>query len=180
MSLSFLNIYSSVILLWFVVPGNAQENYVTRNGKILITANNSNRVTKLHSDKVQIQLNLQTAEFSLSLPIWWLHSEIDSLDRKLSLSFDEWMHIKGMLNLNEIKTTPHEPYHFKFDAIIAYKDILTDIQGYGHLEHIPGNDQPACRLGLNFELSDFELFHGYSEDLVFQIIQSILNQSEIE
>jgi hypothetical protein len=154
----------------------AQNTYVTRHGNLYITNKDSTKELTLHSNEIHIILNMKTAEFDFSIPIHSLHSEIDSFKKKIK-NEEETIHVQGFLSLNKIETDPHDPYHFNFEAEINYGNYSKSVAGTGELEHIPGSAQPVCKLSLNFEIDEFELFNGYCDDLRFTVVQSILNQS---
>lgn len=166
----------AILLTVIASSGYTQEISYSRNGTLLMTNQKIDETTRFHSNEIKILLNLKTAEFKLTFPIRSLHSGVDSLDRELQNMEHAFIQVSGFLNLNEINTQPHEPYHFKFNSYIRYNDFYKELKGYGHLEHIPGKEQPACRLGLNFEIEDFELFSGFKSDFRFQVVQSILSQ----
>lgn len=175
----FFKISLTMLLTFIAYTGYTQEIYYTRNGTLLMTFQKIDEIARFHSNEIQILLNLKTAEFKLTFPIRSLHSGIDSLDREFQNKENDFIQVSGFLNLNEINTQPHEPYHFKFDSNIRYNDFYKDLKGYGHLEHIPGSEQPACRLSLNFDIDDFELISGFKNDFRFLVVQSILSQSII-
>ncbi len=156
----------------------AQGQYQTKNGVISIASASSEHGERptLHSSKLSVTLNMKTAEFDFILPIQSLHSGVDSIDSRLYREEYNNIQVSGMMNMDGVKTQPHTPIHFVFKAILKYKDLVHDLNGEGHLEHIPGNEQPACRLRLNFNIEDFELYYGFRSDFRFQIMQSILYQ----
>ncbi len=152
------------------------QDYQTKKGVLSITSGNNENIPTFHSNKLHVVLNLKTAEFEFILPVKSLHSGVDSVDYKFSRIENSEMRVQGTMHMNGIKTQPHKPIHFVFNAILTINDLVKELEGEGHLEHIPGNEQPACRLKLNFEVNDFELLEGYRDDFNFQIIQSILYQ----
>ncbi len=157
----------------------AQDVYRTKNGTLMITLMDQGEMLKFHTNTLQINLNLKTAEFEFWVPVNSLHSSVDSLNYYLKRNEIDIMKFKGVLNLDEIKTEPHEPYNFKFIADLEYQGLNKGIEGYGRLEHIPGREQPACQLSLSFEMGDFEIISGIRDDFRFQLIQSILYQQGI-
>jgi hypothetical protein len=156
-----------------------QDIYATRHGVLYVTNKDLKNALTLHSNEIHILLDMKTAEFDFSIPIHSLHSDIDSLKNRIKNEDEKTIHVQGFLNLEKIDTNPHDPYYFTFKAELNYANYSKNIAGNGELEHIPGNEQPVCRLGLNFEIDDFELFSTYRDDLRFRVVQSILSQSGI-
>lgn len=152
------------------------QNYQTKKGVLSITSGSNENITTFHSNKLHVVLNLKTAEFEFILPIKSLHSGVDSINHKIFGMENSEMKVEGTMRMDGINTQPHSPIHFVFNAVLTSNDLTKELQGVGHLEHIPGNDQPACRLQLTFEVLDFELIDGYRDDFSFQIMQSILYQ----
>ncbi len=152
------------------------QDYQTKKGVLSITSSSNENIPTLHSTKLHVVLNLKTADFEFVLPIKSLHSGVDSIDYKIAGMENSEIRVQGTMRMDGIKTQPHAPIHFVFNAILTSNDLIKELEGEGHLEHIPGNDQPACRLKLTFEVNDFELLDGYRDDFNFQIIQSILYQ----
>ncbi len=179
MKLFFACIFIPAIFLAVIPQSQAQDIYRTKNGTLMITLMDRVETVKFHTNTLQINLNLKTAEFDFSLPLNSLHSTVDSLNQPLKRNENDVMRFKGILNLDEIRTEPHEPYIFKFNADLEYNDIRKTVEGIGRLEHIPGREQPACQLSLSFDIKDFELIDGMKDNFRFQLIQSILYQSGI-
>jgi len=155
----------------------AQDTYTTQHGVLYLTNNEARNPVKFHSNEIHILLNMRTAEFNFSIPIKLLHSEIDSLNNMIKNEEEKIISLHGFLNLEKVDTQPHNPYHFKFESEINYGIYSKNLDGIGELEHIPGEEQPACQLNLSFDLDDFELFEGLKDDFRVIVVQSILYQS---
>ncbi len=162
----------------------AQEIYQTKKGTLAIIASTPETTIFAHSKQLEIRLDYKTAEIIAQLPLSSLHTGIDSLDIFFQSAKSSFVLLEGKLGIEYINTQAHPVQNFKFRANLNYGDKITEVLGEGQLQHIDGGESVACLLGLSFTIDPdiFELNQLLSwnkEQLKIQIIQSVLNQSDV-
>ncbi len=178
------NLVLMVLVTCLGLNAISQEIYQTKKGTLAIMANTPETTITAHSKQLEIRLDYKTAEIIVRLPLSSLHTGIDSLDAYFQSAKSPFVLLEGKLGIEYINTQAHPVQNFKFRANLSYQDIVTEVLGEGQLQHIDGGETVACLLGLSFTIDPdiFELHQLLSwnqETLKVQVIQAILNQSDV-
>ena len=124
----------TIIVILFTTNTMAQDVYRTLNGKMLITVVSNDSILKIKNDELVIQLNYETARFTMKMDKSNFKTGIDSLDKKLAQLKYEIIEYKGVLGVQSINTEGHPPLDFNVEGVLSTNNNI--IKGTGHLEHI--------------------------------------------
>jgi hypothetical protein len=157
----------------------AQDVYRTLNGKMLITVVSNDSILKIKNDELVIQLNYETARFTMKMDKSNFKTGIDSLDKKLAQLKYEIIEYKGVLGVQSINTEGHPPLDFNVEGVLSTNNNI--IKGTGHLEHIANRGLFSCVLTLKFNINKNDLglnIEGLviEENIQIEIVQNVLNK----
>jgi hypothetical protein len=157
----------------------AQDIYRTLNGKMLITVVSNDSILKIKNDELVIQLNYETARFTMKMDKSNFKTGIDSLDKKLTQLKYEIIEYKGVLGVQSINTEGHPPLDFNVEGVLSTNNNI--IKGTGHLEHIANRGLFSCVLTLKFNINKNDLglnIEGLviEENIQIEIVQNVLNK----
>lgn len=137
----------TIIVILFTTNTMAQDIYRTLNGKMLITVVSNDSILKIKNDELVIQLNYETARFTMKMDKSNFKTGIDSLDKKLTQLKYEIIEYKGVLGVQSINTEGHPPLDFNVEGVLSTNNNI--IKGTGHLEHIANRGLFSCVLTLS-------------------------------
>jgi len=157
----------------------AQDVYRTLNGKMLITVVSNDSILKIKNDELVIQLNYETARFTMKMDKSNFKTGIDSLDKKLAQLKYEIIEYKGVLGIQSINTEGHPHLDFNVEGVLSTNNNI--IKGTGHLEHIANRGLFSCVLTLKFNINKNDLglnIEGLviEENIQIEIVQNVLNK----
>lgn len=169
----------TIIVILFTTNTMAQDVYRTLNGKMLITVVSNDSILKIKNDELVIQLNYETARFTMKMDKSNFKTGIDSLDKKLAQLKYEIIEYKGVLGVQSINTEGHPPLDFNVDGVLSTNNNI--IKGTGHLEHIANRGLFSCVLTLKFNINKNDLglnIEGLviEENIQIEIVQNVLNK----
>jgi hypothetical protein len=174
----FILISVGVLML---TKGYSQDVYRTLNGQMLITAISNDSVLKITNKELVIQLNYETARFTMKMDKSNFITGIDSLDKKLAQLKYEIIEYKGKLGIDNINTNGHPPLDFGVEGVLSTNDNI--IRGTGRLEHISSRGVFSCLLTLRFNINKNDVgldFRGLDieDEVQIEIVQSVLNKTK--
>jgi hypothetical protein len=163
----------------FISP-KTQDIYGTTNGIIDIAGvwNGKNLIAS--SNKLQVELNYETAEIQIRLDVSTLRTGIDTLDQILSRQGRDFLVYDGQLGIDYISTLKHPAQQFGISGTLSCAHSDNNFRGVGLLEHIEA-DLYSCVLTMSFEMSfsdtnlEIEL-PGLEDRFRISIIQIILRR----
>jgi|TARA_R110000782_G_scaffold270482_1_gene371731 hypothetical protein len=169
----------TIIVILFTTNTMAQDIYRTLNGKMLITVVSNDSILKIKNDELVIQLNYETARFTMKMDKSNFKTGIDSLDKKLTQLKYEIIEYKGVLGVQSINTEGHPPLDFNVEGVLSTNNNI--IKGTGHLEHIANRGLFSCVLTLKFNINKNDLglnIEGLviEENIQIEIVQNVLNK----
>lgn len=169
----------TIIVILFTTNTMAQDVYRTLNGKMLITVVSNDSILKIKNDELVIQLNYETARFTMKMDKSNFKTGIDSLDKKLAQLKYEIIEYKGVLGVQSINTEGHPPLDFNVEGVLSTNNNI--IKGIGHLEHIANRGLFSCVLTLKFNINKNDLglnIEGLviEENIQIEIVQNVLNK----
>ncbi|KJS04383.1 MAG: hypothetical protein P1U44_12165 [Vicingaceae bacterium] len=169
----------TIIVILFTTNTMAQDVYRTLNGKMLITVVSNDSILKIKNDELVIQLNYETARFTMKMDKSNFKTGIDSLDKKLAQLKYEIIEYKGVLGVQSINTEGHPPLDFNVEGVLSTNNNI--IKGTGHLEHIANRGLFSCVLTLKFNINKNDLglnIEGLviEENIQIEIVQNVLNK----
>ena len=169
----------TIIVILFTTNTMAQDVYRTLNGKMLITVVSNDSILKIKNDELVIQLNYETARFTMKMDKSNFKTGIDSLDKKLAQLKYEIIEYKGVLGVQSINTEGPPPLDFNVEGVLSTNNNI--IKGTGHLEHIANRGLFSCVLTLKFNINKNDLglnIEGLviEENIQIEIVQNVLNK----
>lgn len=156
---------------------NAQEEYRTSAGTLIITAFLDKKPVKISSKKLLIMLDYETGRLMIKQEISALTSENAVIRKHLKKRAGQNIRFEGKLGLDYINTQGHPPLDFQVEGSVLPQNY--HVIGSGHLVHLAHSVQSSCLLSLNFQLDVDWLFPdnelpGLSKEVYIQVVQSLL------
>jgi hypothetical protein len=128
-----------------------------------------------------IQLNNETARFTMKMDKSTFKTGIDSLDHLLKELKYDIIEYKGKLGVESITVNDHPPLDFEVEGVLSTNEHI--IKGTGRLEHISNRGMFSCLLTLKFTLNKNDLglnLDGLDieDEIQIDIVQSVLNKTK--
>lgn len=172
-------IYLLILQVSFLTSSYGQQIFHSKNGTLEIISPKPQLVA--HSKGLEVLLDYTNAFVEFELPLNTLHATSDTMNTHLKKIENTSVWLKADLQLDRINTQRHPTQHFVFIGEMDYQDVKFPITGEGHLEHLDGNQEVSCLLGMSFWIipAQFRIleFESWSIDsLKIQIVQVVLNE----